>query len=326
MASLSRGQTFSHSELFTFGPQWSSLRGVDIGVDEEIARLEAPGTVAMEAGRWGGLHPAMLDEAVSFAAAHADGKFLPMGYGQVLVRAPLPAKFWSHLRYRDSGSTEILVSDLTLLDDDGVELVSISEFVLRRVDTEAIRANYAMPATAAAPAFSPTASDAVGIAPADGVDAIRRLLATDIGAQVAVTAVDLRATIAGARALTQRSVEEELAQPMTDRADGGEGLERNLDTRYVPPRTELERLLCDLWQDALGIDEVGVDDDFFEAGGNSLVAVQLLGGIRKKTGQRVAMRSLFEASTVAAMAAEIERIRTTADGADELPITPLERA
>jgi len=165
--------------------------------------------------------------------------------------------------------------------------------------------------------------NAVGIAPVDGVDAIRRLLATDLGAQVAVTAADLHATIAGARALTQRSVEEELAQPMTD---GTGGLERNLDTRYVPPRTELERLLCDLWQDALGIDEVGVDDDFFEAGGNSLVAVQLLGGIRKKTGQRVAMRSLFEASTVATMAAEIERIRTTADGADELPITRLERA
>jgi acyl carrier protein len=157
----------------------------------------------------------------------------------------------------------------------------------------------------------------------DGVDAIRRLLATDLGAQVAVTAADLHATIAGARALTQRSVEEELAQPMTD---GTGGLERNLDARYVPPRTELERLLCDLWQDALGIDEVGVDDDFFEAGGNSLVAVQLLGGIRKKTGQRVAMRSLFEASTVATMAAEIERIRTTADRVDEQPITPLERA
>ena len=323
VASLTRAQTFSHSELFTFGPQWASLRQVDVGVDEEIARLEAPEPVATESDRWGGLHPAMLDEALSFAAAHRDGRFLPMGYGQVLVRAPLPPKFWSHLRYRDSGSTEIVVSDLTLLDDDGVELVSISEFVLRRIDADAIRANYATPAAAAAPAFSPPATDAVGIAPVDGVDAIRRLLATDLGAQVAVTAADLHATIAGARALTQRSVEEELAQPMTD---GTGGLERNLDTRYVPPRTELERLLCDLWQDALGIDEVGVDDDFFEAGGNSLVAVQLLGGIRKKTGQRVAMRSLFEASTVATMAAEIERIRTTADGADELPITRLERA
>jgi phthiocerol/phenolphthiocerol synthesis type-I polyketide synthase E len=322
VASLTRAQTFSHSTLFSFGPQWTSLRRVDVGVNEEIARLEAPETVAAEWDRWGGPHPAMFDEALSFAAAHMEGKFLPMGYGQVLVRTPLPAKFWSHLRYRDSGSTEIVVSDLTLLDDDGVELATITEFVLRRIDAEAIRANYALPATAATPAFSPTATDAVGIAPADGVDAIRRLLAADVGAQVAVTAVDLHATIAGARALTQRSVEEELTQPMTD----GNGLERTVDTRYVPARTELERILCDLWQDALGVDQVGVDDDFFEAGGNSLVAVQLLGGIRKKTGQRVAMRSLFEASTVATMAAEIERIRTTAGDADELPITPLERS
>jgi hypothetical protein len=327
LASISREQTFSHSTLFAFGPHWASLRGVEVGVDEEIARLETPEAVAAESDRWG-LHPAMLDEALSFAAARMEGKFMPMGYGRVLVRAPLPAMFWSHLRYRDTGSAEIIVADVTLIDDDGVELVSIAEFVLRRIDAEAIRADYATPAAearAVAPALAATGTDAIGIAPADGVEALRRLFGADLGPQVAVTAADLHATIAGARALTQRSVEEDLAQAVTDRP------ERTLETEYVPARTDLERALCVLWQDALGLDLVGVDDDFLAAGGNSLVAVQLLGGIRKETGQRVPMRSLFESSTVAGMAAEIERIRKTASSAssaspEEPQIMPLGRA
>jgi acyl carrier protein len=308
--------TFSHTELFTFGDRWRSLRRVHVGVAEELARLEAPEVVAAELDRWGGLHPALLDEAVSFAATRVTGKFLPMGYGRVLVRSALPERFWSHLRFRDTDSDEILVADVTLLDDDGVEVLAIEELALRRVDAEAIRADLA-PAVREAVVSPARAS---GIAPAEGVAALRRVLATDPGPQVLVAAAHVKDAIAGARAVTQQSVADELD------LSAPEHPERTLEGEYVPPGTELEQALSGLWQSALGLDQVGVHDDFFAAGGNSLVAVQLLAAIRKETGQRVPMRMLFDASTVARMADEIERLRAAgAPDGDEPPVVALPR-
>jgi acyl carrier protein len=152
---------------------------------------------------------------------------------------------------------------------------------------------------------------------------MRRVLAAGLGPQVLVTATHVRAAIAGARALTQQTVEERLELAAWERP------ERTLEGGHVAPGTELERVLCDLWRGALGLDRVSLHDDFFEAGGNSLVAVQLLAGIRKETGERVPMRTLFEASTVARMAAEIEKLRTAGPaggvGVDEPPVIALPR-
>jgi acyl carrier protein len=312
--------TFSHTELFTFGSRWRSLRRVHVGVAEEIALLEAPDVVTAELDQWDGLHPALLDEAVSYAATRVSGKFLPMGYGRLVVRSPLPSRFWSHLRFRDTDSDEILVVDVVMLAEDGTELLSIAELVLRRIDVGSVRDGLSLPVQATA--VPPAVTEANGIAPADGVEAMRRVLAATPGPQVLVTPTHVRAAIAGARALTQQTVEERLELAASERS------ERTLEGEHVAPGTELERALCDLWCSALGLDRISVHDDFFEVGGNSLVAVQLLAGIRIQTGERIPMRTLFEASTVARMAAEIEKLRTAdpaGGGVDEPPITALPR-
>ena len=44
-------------------------------------------------------------------------------------------------------------------------------------------------------------------------------------------------------------------------------------TRFVPPSTELERKIAEIWQELLGIQQVGIHDDFFELGGHSLMIV-----------------------------------------------------
>ncbi|MFC7643985.1 phosphopantetheine-binding protein [Streptosporangium lutulentum] len=58
---------------------------------------------------------------------------------------------------------------------------------------------------------------------------------------------------------------------------------------------------------------VGIDDDFFELGGNSLIAVQLIASLRKAVRVKLPMRSLFESPTVAELAVVVERLRA-ADG------------
>ncbi|GAA4444309.1 hypothetical protein GCM10023148_51270 [Actinokineospora soli] len=79
------------------------------------------------------------------------------------------------------------------------------------------------------------------------------------------------------------------------------------------PRTELEAVIVRAWQDSLGVAAVGVHDDFFALGGNSLVAVQLIAALRTATGVRLPMRSLFEIPTVAGLAERIEELRAEAE-------------
>ncbi|MBB4928199.1 type I polyketide synthase [Kitasatospora kifunensis] len=76
-----------------------------------------------------------------------------------------------------------------------------------------------------------------------------------------------------------------------------------LDNPYVAPRTELERDLVPHWQEVLGVEGISVEDNFFDLGGDSLLALQLVSRIRAATGRTFSVASVIEHPTVAALAA-----------------------
>jgi amino acid adenylation domain-containing protein len=73
-------------------------------------------------------------------------------------------------------------------------------------------------------------------------------------------------------------------------------------TASVAPRTPEEEQLARFWAEVLGLERVGIEDDFFALGGHSLLATQLLARVGKAFGVDVPLRRLFEAPTVAAFA------------------------
>ncbi|MGW4896246.1 amino acid adenylation domain-containing protein, partial [Kitasatospora sp. NPDC004240] len=81
-----------------------------------------------------------------------------------------------------------------------------------------------------------------------------------------------------------------------------------------PPRDPREQQLCELFAEVLGVPAVGVEDDFFALGGHSLLVVRLAGRIRAVLGLEVGIGTLFQAPTVAALAAALG-----AGGADGAP-------
>ncbi|BCJ44132.1 hypothetical protein GCM10010168_09450 [Actinoplanes ianthinogenes] len=85
------------------------------------------------------------------------------------------------------------------------------------------------------------------------------------------------------------------------------------------PRDSCEFQICDIWQQALGVAEVGVHDDFFEVGGHSLLAIEVVVQIRRRFGVDITAGELLEANTIAKLAEIVRR------GHRETPASPLIR-
>ncbi|WP_186032347.1 condensation domain-containing protein, partial [Burkholderia gladioli] len=81
---------------------------------------------------------------------------------------------------------------------------------------------------------------------------------------------------------------------------------------YVAPRTEAEQTLARIWAEVLGVDRVGVLDDFFDLGGHSLLATRVISRMRDAFGIDLPLRLLFEAPRVEELAARVASI--THDG------------
>lgn len=79
-----------------------------------------------------------------------------------------------------------------------------------------------------------------------------------------------------------------------------------LEQAYVPPRTDVERKLTELWEQTLHIDKVGIQDSFFELGGDSVLAAQILSLVRKTYGISISPQEAFKAFTIEQLAQQLE--------------------
>ncbi|MCP4663977.1 MAG: amino acid adenylation domain-containing protein, partial [bacterium] len=94
---------------------------------------------------------------------------------------------------------------------------------------------------------------------------------------------------------------------------------------FAAPRSGEEEIVAAIWGDVLGRRQVGIHDNFFDLGGHSLVATQALSRLRDACGVELSVRKLFEAPTVAAMAAEVTKARLKEAGHAVPEIRPAAR-
>jgi len=81
---------------------------------------------------------------------------------------------------------------------------------------------------------------------------------------------------------------------------------------YVEARNETEAQVARIWSEVLGLERVGVEENFFTLGGHSLLATQVVSRLRQEFGLDIALRSMFEAPTVARLAQLITQAQEAA--------------
>ncbi|HEY7202229.1 MAG TPA: SDR family oxidoreductase, partial [Candidatus Dormibacteraeota bacterium] len=307
-ARLDRGEVRvrleDHVGVVKVGAHWDSIERVVRGEREELAFLRLAPEHAGDVDRHV-LHPSLLDCATSFSQTITpEGDYLPFGYGSVRVWRSLPAAVVSHIRHREDGSSgEFHTVDVTVTDPAGQVLVEIEGFSLRRVERVAVSRGLR------APAMPATTGDEfseirLGVTPAEAVEAFRRILGHDLGPEVVVCPESLERKLERTGRTTQKRIMEALAAARP--AAGGGTTRRDLDIPFVEPANDLERQLADLWSETLGVSPIGVEDDLYSLGGNSLIAVQLASRVRERFQIELALTSLFDRPHVRGLAEAIQ--------------------
>jgi acyl transferase domain-containing protein/acyl carrier protein len=156
-----------------------------------------------------------------------------------------------------------------------------------------------------------------GIKPEEGVDAFARILDADL-VQAAVSTTDFRPHLKVVRAD---------AAPPPPKSESTERIlhtRPELDQPYTAPRNPAEQSIAEIWQELLGIADIGVEDNFFtDLSGHSLLATQVVSRLRKTFDVELPLRTFFEHPTVAELA---EAIHSSKQATSEPPTPALEPA
>jgi acyl transferase domain-containing protein/thioesterase domain-containing protein len=298
----------SQEGRLALGPRWRSLRSLGLGEGEALARLALPPAFDPDLDHYA-LHPALLDVATGYALELIQGYgseaslYVPLGYERIRVHAPLVGRLWSHVRSRGSNAIdrEVATFEVVIADEQGEVLVEVEGYSMRKLSDAgrlgagasgshaAGSAGEAAPLSATERLFLETFEAGIGVE--EGMQALERVLA---GApdRVVVSSVDLSVLLER----NERVSSAQLDAP-TVRFSRPE-----LETEYAAPRDDIERQLVDAWGELLGVERVGIQDDFFALGGHSLIAVRLFARIKKKYGIEFPLSVLFDAPTIATCA------------------------
>lgn len=101
--------------------------------------------------------------------------------------------------------------------------------------------------------------------------------------------------------LTPNGKVDKRALPLPDQS------EVESEVNFVAPRTPMEETIAQIWREVLGLTQVGVESNFFDLGGHSLMATRVVSQIRERCGVELPLRVLFESPTIAALAEKLEQ-------------------
>jgi len=306
-----------------FGPRWDVVRRVQRGERRAVAWLDLADGFAGDLDHVA-LHPALVDLGTGFAMNLIDGYtgsdlWVPLSYRAVRVYGPLPQRVVAVATIRP-GSSEgrgFARFDVALCDEDGTVLVDVREFTIKRLsgtlelglgrtptaaeaEFDVVAAHVGRPLSQAELALRHNVSQ--GIVPDEGKRTFALALATGRPV-VYVSSMDLVAL----RAQAESAADAQAGAGTPSAVSFGRP---DLGSDYLAPRDDREETLVAIWQELLGVNEIGVLDSFFDLGGHSLIAVRLFARLKRVFSVEFPISVLFEAPTIEAIAQRIAAATT----------------
>jgi acyl transferase domain-containing protein/NAD(P)-dependent dehydrogenase (short-subunit alcohol dehydrogenase family) len=292
--------------------RWECMQAIALGDNEALATLELPAAhqADLEAFQ---VHPALLDVATAFAIQFASkgASYLPFAYNRMRISRPFTPRIFSYVRFQpaQSATEDYLSFDVTITDEVGQELARIDGYGMKRVvntqspGVELKGRGYRVPSLEIDNLGSHLLSH-------EGVEVFRRVLMVPELRQLEICTKGIDYYLKTSEnhrnvAMDVQKEEDALATRYP---------RPSLSTPFVAPRNPTEERIAEIWQSVLGIEAVGVHDNFIELGGHSLLAIQLTARIREAFEIELSVATLYKNPTVEGMAqAVVEALMSSLD-------------
>lgn len=300
-------------EAIETGPHWDVFEQLYIGDNEAVARLALDSLLAGELDNLL-LHPAIIDCATAFFSAFVDNSlYLPLFYKRVEQFKPLTSQVISHVSLISDSNSDLdkakqhstLRFDINIYSVEGELLVAIYGFEMKQVVANTSPQPIEQQADVSGDSLvndnqqnQGKAQDLLenAITNREGKAAFESILSSPYQ-NVVVTRSNLNVSLQEGRnsALLDTKDEQETLQPRPDLANA-----------YVVAKTQTEKALSQIWSSILSIEKVGVNDDFFELGGDSLMLMQVHSSMNEKLDTNVAIAELYNYQTIRTLASYID--------------------
>ena len=294
-----------------FGARWRNLVTVRLGRDEALSLLELPSEFASEVDTYL-LHPALLDMATGSAMFliddNHDAKYLyvPVSYGSITLFGNLPAICYAYARAKsgDSIDSPLATFDISILDREGYVVAEIADFAVRQIrDLSLLESTSGELAKVEESEGQHSRQHYESISSIEGARAFERVLANPLGPEIVIFPSDFSVYLNNGKRDGAASSETEGGDQPSDSND------------------DVEATVMRWWKELLGVDKVGIRDNFFDLGGQSLMGVRLLAKIKKTYGVDLKLATLFSAPTIEKLCALVSNQTKQPSAPSQMSVT-----
>ena len=298
------------------GRRWHNIKKIHHGENEMLSVVELLDENASDLDLYR-IHPALLDKAIGTGRGFelGDVPLMPYFYKRFLYKGAFPKTIFVHIRSHgvEMNRGETPTFDITITDINGTVLVEIDSFTLKRINDIAMMYKSIADLAPDVPKSNPADRSAMtkeniysklieeeSISPEEACDVFDRVIGHSGLSQVVVSTRNLPKLIERGK-LHGRPA----ASTATQKAEGPKLVEPNvlhprpaMAVSYRAPEAPAHQRIARIWEVTLGIDGVGVDDNFFDLGGDSVSAIQIAEALREEFGVEVPVVQLYESLTI----------------------------
>jgi acyl transferase domain-containing protein/thioesterase domain-containing protein/acyl carrier protein len=284
-------------ERLRLGPRWEPISQASTTGDTTTATIALDPALTDDSDLWRA-HPALVDAATGLGAAlvrkatDTADLLVPVGYERVSFHGVVPTEVRAVIQMHDApeGSTPKL--DVHLYDPSGRGVLAIDGLQLWPVPAD--RGLGSSVSRSAGPEVLHIASlvelaDGLGIRPDEGVALLEQLLLSGRPRLVG-SSIDLD------------QLRSELAEP-----EVAPGPLADVPASPVSGTSLIDRIAT-IWQELLGVGGIHANDNFFDLGGHSLIAIRMMSRIQRDVGVRLQLTDILEAPNLASLATMVEQL------------------